>query len=127
MRNGPPDRPLTCRRHRTTAARAGRHPPLTPGDTKLPNATSRIRLREGLPTPRGATWTGTGVNFAVFSANATRMELCLFDETGERELDRVDLPEYTNEVFHGFLPDARPGQTYGYRAHGPYEPTTDLA
>ncbi len=94
-----------------------------PKDTDLPNVKSSVRLREGRPTPRGATWTGTGVNFAVFSANATRMELCLFDDTGERELDRIDLPEYTNEVFHGFLPDARPGQIYGYRAHGPYEPT----
>jgi isoamylase len=81
-----------------------------------------VRLREGSPSPRGAIWNGRGVNFALFSANATKVELCLFDDAGERELERVVLPEYTNEIFHGFLPDARPGQVYGYRVHGPYEP-----
>jgi glycogen operon protein len=65
---------------------------------------------------------GLGVNFALFSANATKVELCLFDERGERELERIDLPDYTNEVWHGYLPDARPGTIYGYRVHGPYEP-----
>ncbi len=62
------------------------------------------------------------MNFALFSANATKVELCLFDDAGETELGRVTLPEYTNEVWHGFLPDARPGTVYGYRVHGPYEP-----
>ena len=80
------------------------------------------RLTEGSPTPRGATWTGRGVNFALFSANATKVELCLFDDKGERELERIALPEFSNEIWHGFLPDARPGQIYGYRVHGPYEP-----
>jgi glycogen operon protein len=84
---------------------------------------SKIRVSEGSPNPRGATWTGLGVNFALFSANATKVELCLFDDQGERELDRVELPEYTNEIFHGFLPDARPGTIYAFRVHGPYEPT----
>jgi isoamylase len=79
-------------------------------------------LREGLPYPLGATWTGLGVNFALFSANATKVELCLFDDQGERELERIPLPEYTNEVFHGFIPDLRPGTFYAYRVHGPYEP-----
>ena len=88
----------------------------------MPSTAKLSRLREGRPFPRGATWNGLGVNFAVFSANATKIELCLFDDAGERELERIELPEYTNEVFHGFLPDARPGQVYGYRAYGPYEP-----
>jgi isoamylase len=79
-------------------------------------------LREGLPYPLGATWTGLGVNFALFSANATKVELCLFDAQGEQELERIPLPEYTNEVFHGFIPDLRPGTFYAYRVHGPYEP-----
>jgi glycogen operon protein len=79
-------------------------------------------VREGLPYPLGATWTGLGVNFALFSANATKVELCLFDDTGEQELERIPLPEYTNEVFHGFIPDLRPGTFYAYRVHGPYEP-----
>jgi len=83
---------------------------------------SRSRIREGLPYPLGATWDGLGVNFALFSANATRVELCLFDETGQEEVERVVLPEYTDEVWHGYLPDARPGQLYGYRVHGPYDP-----
>lgn len=84
--------------------------------------TSALRITEGHPYPRGATWNGRGVNFALFSANATRVELCLFDDQGEREIARIDLPEYTDEVFHGFLPDARPGTVYGYRVHGPYDP-----
>ena len=80
------------------------------------------RLREGLPFPLGATWDGLGVNFALFSANATKVELCLFDATGEVELERIALPEYTDETFHGYLPDAHPGLIYGYRVYGPYDP-----
>ena len=83
----------------------------------------RSRLRAGHGFPLGATWTGLGVNFALFSAHATKVELCLFDEQGEREIERIELPEFTDEVWHGFLPDARPGTIYGYRVHGPYEPT----
>jgi glycogen operon protein len=63
-----------------------------------------------------------GGNFALFSAHATKVELCLFDESGETELERIELPEYTDEVWHGYLPAARPGTTYGYRVHGPYHP-----
>jgi isoamylase len=87
-------------------------------------ALQRSRLREGRGFPLGATWTGLGVNFALFSANATKVELCLFDEQGEREIERIELPEFTDEVWHAFLPDARPGTIYGYRVHGPYEPTS---
>ena len=76
----------------------------------------------GQPNPLGATWDGGGVNFALFSANAERVELCLFEPSGRRELERIALPEHTNEVWHGYLPDARPGQLYGYRVYGPYEP-----
>ena len=89
--------------------------PSTPG-----NEPSRIR--EGLPFPLGATWDGLGVNFALFSANATKVELCLFDDSGEVELERIELPEYTDEIFHGYLPDAHPGLIYGYRVYGPYDP-----
>ncbi|GHE42158.1 glycogen debranching protein GlgX [Vulcaniibacterium thermophilum] len=81
----------------------------------------RARVREGRPYPLGATWDGLGVNFALFSAHATRVELCLFNERGI-ELERIPLPEYTDEIWHGYLPDARPGQLYGYRVHGPYQP-----
>ena len=80
------------------------------------------RLREGRPFPLGATWDGLGVNFALFTANATGVELCLFDDAGESELERIKLPEYTDEVWHGYLPEARPGTVYGYRVQGPYEP-----
>jgi isoamylase len=79
-------------------------------------------IREGLPHPRGASWDGKGTNFALFSAHATKVEVCLFDETGEKELERIELPEYTNQIWHGYLPDVQPGQLYGYRVHGPYEP-----
>jgi isoamylase len=82
---------------------------------------SPSRVREGLPYPRGASWDGKGTNFALFTANGTRVELCLFDADGN-ETARVDLPEYTDEVWHGYLPDVKPGQLYGYRVHGPYEP-----
>ncbi len=84
--------------------------------------TSSTRVSAGLPYPLGATWDGVGVNVAVFSAHATRIELCLFDAEGRRETDRIPLPEFTHEVWHGYLPDLRPGQLYGLRAHGPYEP-----
>ncbi|MFS2157196.1 glycogen debranching protein GlgX [Pseudomonas sp. Pseusp122] len=80
------------------------------------------RIREGLPFPLGANWDGLGVNFALFSANATKVELCLFDSSGEVELERIELPEYTDEIFHGYLPDAHPGLIYGYRVYGPYDP-----
>jgi isoamylase len=61
----------------------------------------RSVVREGKPFPLGATWDGLGVNFALFSAHATKVELCLFDENGEAELERIELPEYTDEVWHG--------------------------
>ena len=80
------------------------------------------RLREGQPYPLGATWDGLGVNFALFSANATKVELCLFDTEGQVEIERIELPEYTDEIYHGYLPDAHPGLLYGYRVHGPYAP-----
>jgi isoamylase len=80
------------------------------------------RLLAGAPYPLGATWDGLGTNFAVFSAHATRIELCLFDPSGRRQIARFDLPECTDEVWHGYLPNARAGLVYGYRAYGPYEP-----
>jgi isoamylase len=79
-------------------------------------------LKEGLPYPLGAHFDGKGVNFALFSGNATKVEVCLFDSEGETELERIVLPEYTDQVFHGWLPDIGPGQIYGYRVHGPYDP-----
>ncbi|MCX4164063.1 MULTISPECIES: glycogen debranching protein GlgX [Paraburkholderia] len=80
------------------------------------------RLAPGVPYPLGASWDGLGVNFAVFSANAEKIELCLFDPTGRKELARLALPECTDEVWHGYLPNAHPGTVYGFRAHGPYQP-----
>jgi glycogen operon protein len=76
----------------------------------------------GSPYPRGATWDGEGVNFALFSANAHKVELCLFDPSGRRELQRIELAEQTDQVWHCYLPEARPGLLYGYRVHGPYSP-----
>uniref|UniRef100_A0A7C2AUY2 Glycogen debranching enzyme GlgX n=1 Tax=Pseudomonas graminis TaxID=158627 RepID=A0A7C2AUY2_9PSED len=91
------------------------------GNAGSPEVTAS-RIREGLPFPLGASWDGLGVNFAIFSANATKVELCLFDSAGEVELERIELPEYTDEIYHGYLPDAHPGQVYGYRVYGPYDP-----
>jgi isoamylase len=82
-----------------------------------------LRVWPGRPYPLGATWDGTGVNFALFSAHATGVELCLFNDDGDfEESAKIQLTERTDQVWHGYLPDARPGQYYGYRAHGPYEP-----
>ncbi|HEY9199597.1 MAG TPA: glycogen debranching protein GlgX [Gammaproteobacteria bacterium] len=83
---------------------------------------TRQRVWPGRPYPLGATWDGSGTNFALFSAYAERVELCLFDRAGTRETERIALPEYTNEIWHGYLPDVRAGQLYGYRVYGPYEP-----
>ena len=80
-------------------------------------------IEEGLPYPGGASWDGKGTNFALFSGHATKVELCLFDSTRAHETARITLPEYTNQVFHGYLPDVGPGTYYGYRVHGPYEPS----
>src|SRR5689334_7890693 len=81
-----------------------------------------LEVQPGWPFPLGASWDGSGVNFALFSAHAERVDLCLFDRTGRREVSRITLPEYTDEVWHGFLPEVRPGQLYGYRVYDPYDP-----
>jgi isoamylase len=80
----------------------------------------------GQPYPRGATWDGEGVNFSLFSAGAEKVELCLFDPAGRHELQRIPLRERTDEVWHCYLPEARPGLLYGYRVHGPYRPEQGL-
>ena len=80
----------------------------------------------GKPYPLGATWDGEGVNFSLFSEHAERVELCLFDSTGRRETARLELPERTDQVWHGYLTDARPGLLYGYRVYGPYQPEQGL-
>jgi len=76
----------------------------------------------GDPYPRGATWDGEGVNFSLFSAHAEKVELCVFDASGRQELQRIELKERTDEIWHCYLPEARPGLLYGYRVHGPYRP-----
>jgi isoamylase len=82
-----------------------------------------MKMRPGAPYPLGATWDGAGVNFAIFSEHATQIELCLFDSADDKiESARLVLPEQTDMVWHGYLPWVLPGQVYGYRVHGPYEP-----
>ena len=87
-----------------------------------PRERASLRIGPGRPFPLGANWDGKGVNFALFSANAEKVELCLFDKAGAREIARVALPECTGEIWHGRLPDLLPGALYGYRVHGPYDP-----
>jgi isoamylase len=84
-----------------------------------------MRVWPGTPYPLGATWDGVGVNFAIFSEHATRVELCLFDSP-DAEVETVTIPlaEHTDMVWHGYLPDVRPGQLYGYRVHGPFVPVS---
>src|SRR5438477_2986387 len=81
-----------------------------------------MRLTGGTSSRLGATWDGSGTNFALFSANAEKVELCLFETSGRREIERIALPERTEDVWHGYLPQAAPGQLYGYRVYGPYQP-----
>lgn len=82
-----------------------------------------MRVFPGKPYPLGASWDGLGVNVALFSEHASRVELCLFENAdATTESARIPLPEYTNHVWHGYFPDLRPGQVYGFRVHGPYNP-----
>ena len=82
-----------------------------------------MRVWPGASHPLGATWDGAGVNFALFSEHATAVELCLFDDRDERvERARIRLEERDDQVWHCYLPQARPGLRYGYRVHGPYDP-----
>lgn len=81
-----------------------------------------LRIDDGSPFPLGATWDGRGVNFSIFSAHATSVDLCLFDPAGRRETARISLPQQTDEIWHGYVTGIGPGQLYGYRVHGPYEP-----
>ena len=80
------------------------------------------RVKEGSSQAHGAIWDGKGANFTLFSDNATKVEVCLFDSVGMRELERLVLPEYTDGIWHGYVPDVRPSDVYGFRVHGPYEP-----
>src|SRR5262249_17860906 len=103
-----------------------RRPPLlnrrrTP--TQRISGAPSMRIWPGQPYPLGATWDGAGVNFAIFSEHATKVELCLFDAVAaSKESHRIRLPEQTDLVYHAYLPDVLPGQLYGYRVHGPFDP-----
>src|ERR1700730_4996045 len=86
-----------------------------------------LKIWTGHPYPLGATWMGNGVNFALFSAHATSIDLCLFDDLDAvQETLRIPMAEQTDQVWHVFLPDVRPGQLYGFRVSGPYEPARGL-
>jgi len=86
-----------------------------------------LQVLPGRPSPLGATWDGQGVNFALFAEHATAVELCLFDVADpSRERQRLALQDVTRQVWHGYLPGVRPGQLYGYRLHGPYQPDQGL-
>jgi isoamylase len=83
---------------------------------------TKSRVCEGSAAAHGAIWDGAGTNFTLFSAHATQVELCLFDSHGTREIERIVLPEYTDQVWHGYVPDIHPATVYGFRVHGPYAP-----
>jgi isoamylase len=94
---------------------------------KTEGAFEPVRIWPGSPYPLGATWDGEGVNFALFSENATAVDLCLFESPDHaRETHRIRLEECTDYVWHVYLPEIRPGQLYGYRVHGLYEPEAGL-
>ena len=85
--------------------------------TSARSITATHAVWRGRPSPLGAQWDGEGVNFALYSEHAEKVELCLFDPNGRREIERVELRERTDFAWHGYLPDARPGLLYGYRVH----------
>lgn len=83
-----------------------------------------VRVRPGESHPLEASGDGSGTRFALFSAHAEEVELCLFDDVGRKETARIVMPEYTHEIWHAYVRHVRPGQLYGYRVYGPYEPQT---
>ncbi len=83
-----------------------------------------MQVWPGSSYPLGATYDGMGTNFSLFSEVATRVELCLFDDSGRET--KINLPEVDGFVWHGYLPNVGPGQRYGYRVHGPYDPGAGL-
>src|SRR6266550_587950 len=88
-----------------------------------PQGESFMRVWPGRSYPLGATWDGAGVNFALFSEYAAKVEICLFDDADlEKETHRITLPEQTDQVWHAYLPDVMPEHLYGFRVHGPYDP-----
>jgi len=109
------DRPIVGRNKRLAGVRSQEQRTGTPVTVR--------RVWPGNPYPLGASWDGKGVNFALYAENATKVELCLFDSVDAvKESSRIAMPEHTDQVWHVYLPDATPGQLYGYRVHGPYEP-----
>ncbi|MFM2355631.1 MAG: glycogen debranching enzyme GlgX, partial [Pseudomonadota bacterium] len=91
-----------------------------------PRSDAKWSIGAGRSWPLGASFDGTGVNFAVFSAEATRIELCLFSDDGRREVARLVLPERDGDIWHGHVAGLTPGSRYGFRAHGPYQPEQGL-
>ncbi|MGL4280199.1 MAG: glycogen debranching protein GlgX, partial [Albidovulum sp.] len=90
--------------------------------TRAPDRLAHRRVRSGRSWPLGATFDGAGVNFAVFSAHATKIEVCLFSDDGRKELARLELPERDGDIWNGHVEGLLPGTRYGIRAHGPYDP-----
>ena len=84
------------------------------------------QITEGKPFPLGATWDGLGVNFALFSAHATKVELCIFDDDGQTEIERIELPEYTDEVWHGYCRSLAPAPSTGIASMGPTNRIMDI-
>ena len=95
---------------------------MTTKNTAAQHPHRAFELWPGAPYPLGATWDREGVNFALYSRHAEKVELCLFDESGRREVARLQLRERIDFVWHGYVPGLKPGQLYGYRVHGPYQP-----
>ena len=83
---------------------------------------TQYQITSGRSYPMGSTPRDGGVNFTLFSANATKVEVCLFDASGEHEIQRLALPEFTDDVWHGFIEDLPAGTLYGYRVYGPFDP-----
>src|SRR5687768_6722314 len=88
----------------------------------MEEATILAGIRPGLAHPLGATWTGEGTNFALFSEHAEKVEICLFEGSSSMPSRLIELPERTHYIWHGWIPGVMPGTRYGFRVHGPYDP-----
>src|SRR6266536_2342591 len=130
MRNGPATVARSLKncivRQRSTFPSRRDQPSSSPTPNEESRTGTRMKIWPGKPYPLGATWDGAGVNFSLFSENARKVELCLFEGANANKETGIPIIEQTHQVWHTYLPEVRPGQLYGYRVHGPYEPANGL-
>src|SRR5688572_18951159 len=119
--------PGTTSRHSSRGIRTQPVPSWANGDNQtMTEQWDGSKIRPGSPRPLGATWDGEGTNFAVYSADATGVDICIYDDGDETPSRVISLPEQTYYIWHGYVPGVGPGTRYGIRSHGPWEPAAGL-